>query len=50
MWRMLFYELYKIMVNKATFVGFRGGYRPPGSVPAEKPLAAKKVGEQLANF
>jgi len=23
--RMLFFELYKIMVNKVTFVGFRGG-------------------------
>jgi len=25
--RMLFSELYKIMVNKVTFLGFRGGYR-----------------------
>jgi len=25
---MLFSELYKIMVNEATFVGFKGGDRP----------------------
>jgi len=33
---MLVSELYKIMVNKVTFVGFRGGDRPPppGSAPA----------------
>ena len=34
---MLFYELYKIMVNKVTFVGFFWGgnrpTRPPGSAP-----------------
>jgi len=33
--RMLFFEMYKTMVNKVTFVGFRGGDRPnrppPGS-------------------
>jgi len=27
-WRMLFFELYKIMVNKTTFVGFRGVRSP----------------------
>jgi len=30
-------ELYKIMVNKITFIGFKGGdrsNRPPGSAPA----------------
>jgi len=26
---MLFFELYKIMVNKVTFVGFRGAFPPP---------------------
>jgi len=26
--RMLFSELYKIVVNKVTFVGFKGGDRP----------------------
>jgi len=31
---MLFSELYKIMVKKVTFLGFRGGDRPPGSTPA----------------
>jgi len=31
--RMLFFELYKIMVNKVTFVGFRGTIAPPGSGP-----------------
>jgi len=33
---MLFFELYKIMVNKVTFVGFRGNDRPNprGSDPA----------------
>jgi len=31
---MLFSELYKIMVEKVTFVGFRGGDpTPPGSAP-----------------
>ena len=33
--RMLLSELYKIVVNKVTFVGFRGADRPsPGSAPA----------------
>ena len=36
--RMLFFELYKIMVNKVMFVGFRGAIAPiappPGSAPA----------------
>jgi len=34
---MMFFGLYKIMVNKVTFVGFRGGdrpNRPPGSAHA----------------
>jgi len=30
--RMLFSEIYKIMVNKVTFVGFRGGRRTPQSL------------------
>jgi len=30
---MLLSELYKIIVNKATFVGFRGANHPPGSTP-----------------
>jgi len=29
--QMLFSELYKIMVNKVTFDGFRGAIAPPGS-------------------
>jgi len=32
--RMLFSELYKIMVNKVTLVGFRGAIDPTGSAPA----------------
>jgi len=35
--QMLFFELHKIMVNKVTFVSFRGGNRPnrpPGSALA----------------
>jgi len=31
--RTLFSELYKIMVKKVTFVGFRGAIAPPGSAP-----------------
>ena len=34
--RMFFSELYKIIMNKVTFLGFRGGYRPsrpPRSAP-----------------
>jgi len=34
---MLFSGLYKIMVNKVTFVGFRGG-RSPQSPPLDPPL------------
>jgi len=30
---MLFSELYKIMVKKVTFLGFRGGDRPPLDPP-----------------
>jgi len=42
---MLFSELDKIMVNKVTFVGFMGGYRPiapidPPLLPAKKPVSA----------
>jgi len=33
---MLFSELYKMMINKFTFVRFRGANRPPGSTPVEK--------------
>ena len=31
--RMLFSELYKTMVNKGTFVGFRGAIAPPLDLP-----------------
>ena len=31
---MLFFELYKIMVNKVTFAGFRGGGDCPNSQPS----------------
>jgi len=31
---MLFFEVYKIMVKKVTFVGFRGALSSPGSTPA----------------
>ena len=34
---MLFYELYKIMMNIVTFVGFSGGDRPNGP-PLDLPL------------
>jgi len=37
--RMLFSELYKIMVNKVTLVGFRGVDRPPGSAPVRTCIA-----------
>jgi len=30
---MLCFELYKIMVNKVTFIGFTGGDRPPLDPP-----------------
>jgi len=38
--RMPFSELYKIMVNKVTFVGFRG--RP--IVPVDLPLVVRRAG------
>jgi len=34
---MLFSELYKIMVKRVTFVGFRGGDRPNRSPPESAP-------------
>jgi len=33
---MMFFDLYKIMVNKVTFVGFRGGDRP--NRPLDPPM------------
>jgi len=48
---MLFFELYKIMVKKVTFVGFRGAIAPtapPGSAPEPGGSAAK--GGPLANI
>jgi len=36
--RMLFSELYKIMVNEVTSVGFKGGNRPPRIPPWSWPL------------
>ena len=43
---MLFFELYKIMVNKVTFVGFRGAIAlmpPPGSAPEKTTLIRQKL-------
>jgi len=39
--RMLFSELYKIMVNKVSFLGFRGRDRP--ICPLDPPLIAWSV-------
>jgi len=38
--RKLFSELYKIMVNKVTFAGFRGGDRPPLDPSLPQPQAS----------
>jgi len=35
---MLFFELYKIMVNKVSFVGFSGGGDRPNRSPLNPPL------------
>jgi len=43
--RMLFSELYKIMVSKVTFPGFRGGDRTPP--PLDPPLAFISVRKVL---
>jgi len=47
---MLFLKLYKIMVNKVTFVGFKGGDRP-NHPPLDPPLRQSKcmVGRTAAN-
>ena len=37
--RMLFSEWYKIMVNKVTFLGFRGAIASPGSAPGRERVA-----------
>jgi len=44
--RMLFSELYKIMVNKVTFVGFRGGRSPPSGFA----LGARYSNDVLAAY
>jgi len=41
---MLFSELYKIIVNKVTFLGFRGAIAPPGSAPVMKYYQNKDYG------
>jgi len=41
--RMLFFELYKIMVNNVTFVGFRGGR----SSPVDPPLLWRHLRDKL---
>ena len=47
---MLFSELYKIMVNKVTFVGFRGGDRHnPPSLDPPPDCTPKHVGGPFSN-
>ena len=38
--RMLFFELYKVMVNKVTFIRFRGGAIAQSPLPGSAPATA----------
>jgi len=44
---MLFSELYKIKVNKVTFVGFRGGDRPNRLLPGSDLTHTEEFGRRM---
>ena len=39
---MLFFELYNLMVNTVTYIGFRGGGDRPNRLPLDPPLSHYK--------
>ena len=47
---MLFSELYKMLVYKVTFLGFRGGSPAPIAPPLDPPLIAKSSEKQTRNI